>query len=183
MTGVLRFMRRVVTALVLAMAALPAGAPALASCIQQSVGEQAARADVIAYGTVSRGIELQMFPPSRQVQFDVQRIYKGDIAGRITVATGPTEAAATSVDYAAEDGPHTLYLRRTGNTFATDACSGSHPGAPTAEENTLFGTGRAASPVSPAADWLVPAVVTFLVSLGLVALVLLRRRPPRVATA
>jgi hypothetical protein len=177
-------MRRVVTALALAaMAALPAGSPALASCIQQSVGEQVARADVIAYGAVSRGVQLLMFPPSRQVQFDVQRVYKGDVAGRITVAIGPTDAAATSVDYAAEDGLHTLYLRRTGNAFATDACSGSHPGAPNAEENSLFGSGRAVLPVSPAAEWVVPALITLVVSLGLVALVLFRRRPARVATA
>jgi uncharacterized membrane protein YjfL (UPF0719 family) len=184
MSGVVTLMRRVVTALVLATAAiLPGGSSALASCLQQSVGEQVARADVIAYGTISHGIQLLMFPPSRQVQFDVQRVYKGDVAGRITVTIGPTDAAATSVDYAAEDGPHTLYLRRTGNAFATDACSGSHPGAPNAEENALFGTGRAASPVSPAAEWLLPAVITFVVSLGLVALVLFRRRPARVATA
>jgi hypothetical protein len=176
-------MRRIVAALVLAAAALPAGSPAFASCIQQSVGEQVARADVIAYGTVSRGIQLLMFPPSRQFQFDVQRIYKGDIAGRITVAIGPTDAAATSVDYAAEDGPHTLYLHLTGNAFATNACSGSHPGPPNAEENTLFGTGRAALPASPAVEWLVPAVIALVVSLGLVALVLFRRRPARVATA
>jgi hypothetical protein len=176
-------MRRIVAALVLAAAALPAGSSAFASCIQQSAGEQVARADVIAYGAVSRGVQLLMFPPSRQVQFDVQRVYKGDVSGRITVSVGPTDAAATSVDYTAEDGPHTLYLHRTGNAFATDACSGSHAGAPTAEENTLFGTGRAVSPVSPAAEWLVPALITFVVSLGLVALVLFRRRPARVATA
>lgn len=57
-------------------------------------------------------------------------------------AGGPT---ATSIDYQMEHGSdHTLYLKQDLVTrrSSTDACSGSHPGAPTAYEERLFGPGR-----------------------------------------
>lgn len=57
-------------------------------------------------------------------------------------AGGPT---ATSIDYQMEHGSdHTLYLKQDLVTrrSSTDACSGSHPGAPTADEERLFGPGR-----------------------------------------
>jgi hypothetical protein len=60
----------------------------------------------------------------------------------MNIAIGPDGAAATSVDYRADDGTvHTPYPRRAGDTYSTEACSRSHPGPPTAEETALLGSG------------------------------------------
>ncbi len=153
---------------------------ATASCIQANLADQVARADVIAYGSVSRAPQLPIFPPARQVRFRVERVFKGIAAAEMNVVTGPDGgAAATSVDYQADDGSaHTLYLRRNGETYSTDACSGSHLGAPTAEEMALFG-GGAVSVVTnhQPASWALPvsaAIVAVLVAGA--AVILWRRR-------
>lgn len=115
-----------------------------ASCVVPNLADQVARADVIAYGSVSRPAQLPISPPAREVRFRVERVFKGMASAEMNVAIGPDGGAiATSVDYQIDDGTaHTLYLRRTGDAYSTDACSGSHLGPPTAEETALFGGGE-----------------------------------------
>jgi len=157
-------------------------ARAAASCVEPNLADQVARADVIGYGTVIRPAALPFFPPDRQVRFRVQWVLKGTGNPEMEVAIGPGGGAATSVDYQADDGTaHTLYLRRTGDAYATDACSGSHPGQPTAEEAALLGggalrvvdyhPGNSALPLSIGVAILFAAVAA-------VALLVLRRRRP-----
>ncbi len=126
--------------------------PALASCVQMTVAERAALAEVVVYGTVSE--TLQTFAPaSGVIRFRPERFLKGTLLGEVEVYLGPTKGGAiTSVDYEAviRGEAHTLYLRAAGNgTWQTDACSGSHVGAPTSEETSFFGTGTAAPPSAP----------------------------------
>jgi len=103
-------------------------ASAAASCVAPNLADQVARADVVAYGTVVRPIGLPFFPPARTIRFRVDRVLKGTAQLEMDVTIGPGGTAVTSVDYQADDGTaHTLYLRRTGDAYATDACSGSHP--------------------------------------------------------
>ena len=152
---------------------------AAASCVEPNLPDQAARAEVIAYGTVMRPTGLLFFPLAREVRFRVERVLKGIAPAEMDVAIGPGGSAATSVDYQVGDGTaHTLYLRRTGDTYGTDACSGSHPGAPTAEETALLGGGTFGGAVDhPATNWGLPVSIG---ALGLLAatavLIALRRR-------
>ena len=94
---------------------------------------------------------------------------------------GPSRGGAiTSVDYqAAERGhAHTLYLRSAGNgTWETNACSGSHVGAPTAEENALFGTGTVAPPAAPRANTVLAFGAVGLAAIALAAALIARRYP------
>ncbi len=129
--------------------------PALASCVQQTVSERAPLADVVVYGTVTE--TRQTFAPaSGVIRFRAERFLKGTLPGEVEVYLGPTKGGAvTSVDYqAARRGEaHTLYLRAAGaSAWQTDACSGSHAGAPTAEETALLGAGSAAPPIATSAD-------------------------------
>jgi hypothetical protein len=126
--------------------------PALASCVQTSVAERAALAEVVVYGTVTE--TRQTFAPAGGViRFRPERFLKGTLAGEVEVYLGPTKGGAiTSVDYSAviRGEAHTLYLKAAGNgAWQTDACSGSHAGAPTAEEASFFGTGTVAPPTTP----------------------------------
>lgn len=148
-------MRRVVLLLLLPallVAANAARLPALGSCIQMSVAERAALADVVAYGTVTE-TRLTFAPASGVVRFRPERLLKSVLAGEIEVYLGPTKGGAiTSVDYAAAQRgeAHTLYLRSAGSgSWQTDGCSGSHAGVPTAEETAFFGAGTAAPPSAP----------------------------------
>ncbi len=123
-----------------------------ASCIQQSVREQAALADVVVYGTVTE--TRQTFAPaSGVVRFRPERFLKGALHGDVEVFLGPTRGGAvTSVDYEAvqRGEAHTLYLRSTGDGgWQTDACSGSHKGAPTVDETSILGAGTTAPPAPP----------------------------------
>lgn len=129
-----------------------ASSPALASCIQTTVAERAALAEVVVYGTVTE--TRQTFAPaSGVIRFRPDRFLKGTLPGEVEVYLGPTKGGAiTSVDYEAviRGEGHTLYLRAAGNgAWQTDACSGSHVGAPTSEETSFFGTGAAAPPTTP----------------------------------
>jgi hypothetical protein len=129
-----------------------ASSPALASCLQTTVSEQAALAEVVVYGKVTE--TRQTFAPaSGVIRFRPERFLKGTLPGEIEVFLGPTKGGAiTSVDYSAviRGEAHTLYLKAAGNgAWQTDACSGSHVGAPTAEEAAFFGTGTAAPPTAP----------------------------------
>lgn len=141
-------MRSAVLLAALALGALQA-APALASCAApEPVAQRAARADAVVYGRATAFTDRSR----RQVSVDVERVLKGLVPAQIVVGIGPDAgggAGATSVDYAIEPGSvHTLYLRREGPAaFRTDACSGSHPGGPVADEVAAFGSG---SPPEPA---------------------------------
>lgn len=126
--------------------------PALASCVQMTVAERAALAEVVVYGAVSE--TRQTFAPaSGVIRFRPERFLKGTLPAEVVVYLGPTKGGAiTSVDYEAviRGEAHTLYLRAAGNgTWLTDACSGSHVGAPTSGETSFFGTGTAAPPSTP----------------------------------
>jgi hypothetical protein len=125
---------------------------ALASCLQTTVAERAALAEVVVYGTVTE--TRQTFAPaSGVIRFRPERFLKGSLPGAVEVYLGPTKGGAiTSVDYSAviRGEGHTLYLRAAGNNaWQTDACSGSHVGAPTAEEASFFGAGTVAPPTTP----------------------------------
>ncbi|MDP9253215.1 MAG: hypothetical protein M3O80_09435 [Chloroflexota bacterium] len=148
-------MRALVRALVVPavlLAAIWASSPALASCVQSNVAERAALAEVVVYGTVTE--TRQTFAAAGGViRFRPDRFLKGTLPGEVEVRLGPSNGGAvTSVDYqaATRGEAHTLYLRSAGNgAWQTDACSGSHAGAPTTEESALFGTGTAAPPTAP----------------------------------
>ena len=144
---------RVATVLAIAISLLlVAAVPARASCIQQTQADQIARADVIAYGrvaSVDRG--------AGTLSFRAMVVYKGDPGSeQITVQVGPGPrgvGVATSVDYRADPGDHLLYLQRQGSEFATNDCSGSHPGPATATElGVLAAAGRVITYVDPGPD-------------------------------
>jgi hypothetical protein len=129
-----------------------APSPALGSCVQTTVAERAALAEVVVYGTVTE--TRQTFAPaSGVIRFRPERFLKGTLPGEVEVYLGPTKGGAiTSVDYSAviRGEAHTLYLKAAGNgSWQTDACSGSHVGAPAADEASFFGTGTAAPPTTP----------------------------------
>ena len=126
--------------------------PALASCLQMTVAEAGALAEVVVYGTVTE--TRQTFAPaSGVIKFQAMRFLKGTLPGEVEVYLGPSRGGAiTSVDYTAvvRGEAHTLYLRSADNgAWETNACSGSHVGAPTPEETTFFGTGTSAPPAAP----------------------------------
>ncbi len=169
-------MKTVARALLVALAfALPgAVAPgvALASCLQQSVSEQAAAAEVIVVGVVTE--TRQTFVAAGGViRFRPERVLKGTLTTEVQVYLGPSRGGPpTSVDYTAviNGERHTLYLRATGDgSYETSACSGSHVGAQTAEEEKVLGTGTLVAAAS--ADALPPALVAAIVTLIGLALV------------
>ena len=157
-------------------------ARATASCVEPNLADQVARADVIAYGTVIRPTALPFLPPARQVRFRVERVLKGTGNPEMDVAIGPGGGAATSVDYRADDSTaHTLYLRRTGDAYATDACSGSHPGQPNAEETALLGGGAFRVVTDHPMNWALSVsigVAILLAAVAVVAFLVLRRPRP-----
>jgi hypothetical protein len=149
-------MRALLAALALAAMTLLDAMPAAASCAPPaSVGENAARAEAVAYGTVTsteRGAIIVR----------VDRVLKGQVAGTLRVFVGPGRggaagsAIATSIDYPDLRGPaavgsdHVLYLiRGSDGQLETNACIGSHPGQPDAAELTYFGAGTSPAPASP----------------------------------
>jgi hypothetical protein len=148
-------MRALVRALVVPAAlfgVIWSASPAVASCAQATLAERAALADVVAYGTVTE--TRQTFAAAGGViRFTPERFVKGTFSGEVEVYLGPSKGGAvTSVDYQAvvRGEAHTLYLRAaSNNTWQTDACSGSHAGAPTTEESAFFGAGTAAPPTAP----------------------------------
>lgn len=111
--------------------------PALASCRAPDLSEQIQRAEIIADGTVT-AVGLG----GGSLTFRPRALFKGSLpAGSVTVRTGPTAGAVTSVDYSVAAGTHVLYLRREGGAYVTDACSGSHPGPPSTDELRALGSG------------------------------------------
>lgn len=137
-------MRYVSTLAVLMLGSLAALAePAAASCIQQDLAAQIARADVIAAGRVT-----SVGSGGGTLVFQPVTIFKGTLeGGPVTVASGPGSGGdVTSVDYRATVGDQVLYLTGSGRSFSTNDCSGSHAGGPTADEARLLGAGTAAPP-------------------------------------
>jgi hypothetical protein len=137
-------------AIAIASVVLPA-VSATASCIQETLAERTERADAIVYGRVT-GAEGPPGVPPRFVFVNVGRVLKGSVVAQIGVAIGPgaeggvsSAPTASSVDYPMDRGTdHTLYLKQTAPAgYETNACSGSHQGPPTADEERLFGAGRA----------------------------------------
>ncbi len=182
----MKLVRALAVAVALAAAGL-AGAPSvgLASCTPVDLADQIARAEVIAYGTVAE--TRQTFAPAGGViKFTPERVLKGTLTSVVEVNLGPGRGGSvTSVDYmAATRGEgHTLYLRRVdGGAYQTDACSGSHPGAPTADEEKALGAGTLVTAAT--ADGVSPVLVAGLIVLMalagvLAALVLRQRAQPR----
>jgi hypothetical protein len=167
-----------VLAITIAMAWL-VQATAAASCVQTVVAERAAMAEVVVYGTVTE--TRQTFAPAGGViRFQPTRFLKGTLPGEVEVFLGPSRGGAvTSVDYTAvvTGEAHTLYLRSAGNgAWETNACSGSHAGAPTAEETAFFGTGSAAPPAAPKDNTLLVLGAIGLAALVIAAILLLARR-------
>jgi hypothetical protein len=138
-------------------------APAAASCAPPaSVAENAARAVAVIHGTI---IQAQ----AGALTVRVDRALKGSLAGSLRVFAGPGRggaggsAVATSVDYPDLGGPaavgsdHVLYLiRGTDGELETNACIGSHPGAPSPDERTFFGAGTAPGRGTSAPEPLTP---------------------------
>lgn len=158
---------RTLMAVVLAAVSLHLGAAtAEASCIQQTLAEQAERADVVAFGRVSGN------------SFEIRQVLKGQAGGTVQVRFGEGgPGVVTSVDYMNEPGDHTLYLRRDGSGYATNACSGSHPGVPTGDERAFFGAGEVAtSDGGSAASGGPVGLAAGLIAASLVALALIKLR-------
>jgi len=160
----------VLAAFAAAFVASLGGTVALASCAQLDLTAQIAGAEVIAVGTVTE--TRQTFAAAGGViKFRPERLLKGTLTKEVQVYLGPTHGGngVTSVDYTAvvRGERHTLYLRDAGDgSYETNGCSGSHPGAPTAEEEKLLGAGTtidvpiesSLSPVTIAAIALVVAI-------------------------
>lgn len=166
-----------VVTLTVAMVGLVHGTAA-ASCVQTTVAERAALAEVVVYGTVTE--TRQTFAAaSGVIRFRAERFLKGTFPGEVEVYLGPTKGGAiTSVDYEAVQRAeaHTLYLRSAGNGgWQTDACSGSHVGAPTSEETTFFGTGSAAPPTAPKDNTLLALGAVAIAAIALAGALFARR--------
>lgn len=139
-------------AAILALLLLLTGArPALASCAPPaSVAENAERAEAVIYGTVTG-------QASGSVTLRVDSVLKGSASQTLTVFVGPGRGSGggqtvmTSVDYDAPLGTsHVLYLiRGEDGQLETNACIGSHAGAPTANETAHFGPGTAPTAAGP----------------------------------
>ncbi|MEX2047745.1 MAG: hypothetical protein WEE03_11325 [Chloroflexota bacterium] len=167
-----------VVALAVALAGLNP-ATAAASCIQMTVAERAAIAEVVAYGTVTE--TRQTFAAAGGViRFRPDRFLKGTLPGEVEVYLGPTRGGPiTSVDYTAviRGEAHTLYLRSAADgAWQTDVCSGSHVGAPTAEETAFFGTGSSAPPAAPMDNAPLVLGAVAVVAIALLAVLVVRRR-------
>lgn len=136
---------------------------AVGSCGVPVLSEQIARADAVVFGTVA-SVRMTFAPASGVITFRPERVLKGSLDRSVDVFLGPTHGGAiTSVDYqAASPQRHTLYLRAIGDgTYETDACAGSHEGAPTDEELRAMGGGTTVTVADP-----LPLAMLGLVVLG-----------------
>lgn len=127
---------RVLVALLIALALSNTGADAAdASCVPADLSERVRSADVIVQGTVVRAREPGFY------EVAVASALKGTVSGMIAVRGSAAPGAVSSVDLRLAPGTtYTLFLRRDLDAFTTTSCSGSHEGAPTAEELAAFGT-------------------------------------------
>lgn len=159
----------VLAALALALATPLGASVAVASCVQQDAATQIAGAQVIAVGTITETRQT-FVAAGGVVRFRPERVLKGNLTNEVQVYLGPTHGGAiSSVDYTAvvRGERHTLYLRDAGDgSFETSACSGSHRGEQTPDEERLLGPGTlvagatdpALSPLTVAAIALVALV-------------------------
>lgn len=124
------------------------GGPAAGSCLPPApVADNAARAVAVVYGTVTDA-------NGGAVTLRVKSVLKGQVGGTVRAFVGPGRGGvggpvvATSIDYGAAVGTeHVLYLVRAGDgQLETNACIGSHPGAPDATEIAYFGAGASPAP-------------------------------------
>jgi hypothetical protein len=172
--------RGLLVALAIALPGAIAPGVALASCLQQTVAEQAANAEVVVVGVVTE--TRQTFVAAGGViRFRPERVFKGSLTSEVQVYLGPSHGGPpTSVDYTAviNGERHTLYLRATTDgSYETSACAGSHAGGQTADEEKVLGTGTLVAAAS--ADAIPPALVAALVTLiglALIAIALGMRR-------
>jgi hypothetical protein len=158
--------RGLLVALALALTGAVAPSAALALCAQQTVAEQAAAAEVVVVGLVTE--TRQTFVAAGGViRFRPERVLKGSLTTEVEVYLGPSRGGPpTSVDYTAviNGERHTLYLRATTDgSYETSACTGSHVGAQTADEEKVVGTGTLVAAAS--ADAMAPALVAAIVTL------------------
>ncbi|SRR6266508_3075220 len=145
-------MRSLLAALLTLASAVLTATPAMASCAPPApLADRAARAVAVVYGTVTA-------TDTASLTLRVDRSLKGQLAGVVRIFVGPGRggaggtAVATSVDYRASVGSdHVLYvLRGDDGALETNACSGSHPGQPDADEIALFGASSfGVQPASP----------------------------------
>jgi hypothetical protein len=164
--------RVLVAAPVLVAAFVAFSSSAAGSCVELTLSERGKLADVVVYGTVTE--TRQTFVAAGGViRFRPERYLKGTLPGEIQVYLGPSKGGAvTSVDYEAvrRGDAHTLYLRSAGDgSWQTDACSGSHAGAPTSGETTFFGEGTLASSPATSADPLIVVVAIAIAAVTLAA--------------
>ena len=177
-------LRRVLLVALFVTACLPfGGAVAVASCAQSTLAEQAARAEVIAVGTVVETRQT-LVAAGGVIRFRPERVLKGTLTSIVQVYLGPSHGGngVTSVDYTAvvRGEQHTLYLRAVSvGSYETDSCSGSHSGVPSDDEERAFGAGTlvAAANDETTSPIVIGAVVLF-VALA-VGLVLFRVRQTR----
>ncbi len=157
---------------------------AVASCAQSTPAEQGARAQVIVVGTVVETRQTFFGAAGGVIRFRPERVLKGTLTTVAQVYLGPSRGgnSVTSVDYTAvvRGEQHTLYLRAAGDgSYETDACSGSHPGGPTADEERTFGAGVLVTAASD--EGTSPVIIAAVVLLGglAAAFVLVRARRTR----
>lgn len=167
--------RALLTMFALAFALPLGGSVAVASCIQEDAAAQIARADVIAVGTVSETRQT-FLAAGGVIRFRPERVLKGALTKEVQVYLGPSHGSGvTSVDYTAvvRGERHTLYLREAGDgSFETSACSGSHAGESTANEEKLLGTGTlVAGATDPALSPLTIAAVALVAIVAAIAVI------------
>lgn len=134
-----------VTVLALLIALLPGTAGA--SCIRTTPEQQASSAAAIVYGKIAR---LEQPPGGGTYTIvTVLTTFKGNPSNPLLIYSQSGAGMATSVDYNMAAGEeHTLYLMpgQDATYYSVNACTGSHPGQPTAEELKVLGAGKAAPP-------------------------------------
>lgn len=133
-------MWRPIAVMAVAVHVLVFSSPAAASCAPPaSTPENAARAELVVYGTVTEAT-------AGAVTLRIDRVLKGQVGSSVRVFLGPGRPGFTSVDYpdvatrADVGSTHVLYIvRGADGQLETSACIGSHPGPPDPSEITFFG--------------------------------------------
>lgn len=143
--------------------------PASASCVQMSLSEQIADADVVATGTVTN--LSQPLTGGSTITLALDAIYKGTPNNPITITSESGRTSMTSVDVIFEENANYLLLLTTSDNknYSTNVCRGTRElgSVPlTAEEKTALGTGTPAPAASASpSDW------TGVLTTGIIALV------------
>lgn len=141
-------MWRLIAVLAVTVQVLVLASPAAASCAPRAATpENAARAELVVYGTVTD-------TSTGALTLRVDRVLKGQVGGSVRVFVGPGRGGSvTSVDYpdigarANVGSDHVLYvLRAADGQLETNACVGSHPGPPDPSEATFFGLAATGAP-------------------------------------